>query len=130
MTFSEFPEFLRNAYGMKIHLQIGDVPTSQLPMVILKDTVLPSISPKNSCLVELHPVFSHMTVMLIQGLLETGHGEFVTRSKKGKYETTVELGGHISQRYCLSIEELKEIQHVYDHIIDAWITWRLSRNKS
>jgi hypothetical protein len=130
MTFSEFPEFLRNADGMKMHLQIGDVSVSDSSIVMLKDRVLPTISPKKSCLIELHPVFSHMTVMLIQGLAETGHGEFVTRTKKGKYEATVELGGHISQRYCLSIEELKEIQYVYDHIIETWIAWRLSRNKS
>ncbi|MGJ5634292.1 hypothetical protein [Nostoc sp. CALU 1950] len=48
---------------------------------------------------ELPPLFSLISFRLIEMLSLTQHGEFVTSSKRGKYETIVELGGHISLRY-------------------------------
>lgn len=103
MTFSRsrFPEFFSGSNGIKMHLNIGDTPPEALPVVRLQDKGKQNLFPKPCSLIELHPVFSHMSFMLIETLSVTQHGEFITHSKKGSYETIVELGGHTSHRYHL-----------------------------
>ncbi|WP_017314545.1 hypothetical protein [Mastigocladopsis repens] len=132
MTFSRsrFPEFFSGSNGIKMHLKFGDTPPEALPMVTLQDKGKQDIFPQQSCLIELHPVFSHMSFLLIETLSVTQHGEFITRSKKGNYETIVELGGHTSHRYHLDKKELEEIQQMYEQILENWIGWRVSRKKT
>lgn len=77
--------------------------------------------PSQSSPIELPQAFSGFNVRLIQ-MLSAQHGEFLTRSKKGKYETLVELGGHISQRYLIDRKELEKIQHLHRGIVQCWIT--------
>jgi hypothetical protein len=80
-------------------------------------------------LIELHPVFTHLSVLLIQALGENGHGEFFARSRQGKTEAIIDLGGSINYRYHLNKEELEQIQVLYDEIVKTWITWKLSSYK-
>ena len=129
MTSSELSTFFGGSNVTKVYLKIEDTPPEALPAVTLQHKGKPDI-PKQSYLIELHPVFSQINFLLLETLSVTQHGEFITRSKKGKYETIVELGGHISQRYCLTNEELKEVQQIYDHILEAWIGLRRGRKKN
>jgi len=130
MTFPGLPEFLSNADVIEMHLKIGDAPLTTSPMVTLQNKGRQDTLPQQSSLIQLHPVFSHISLLLIQTLSETGHGEFVTRSKQGKYETTIEMGGHVNHRYRLKKEELEEIQQIYDQILETWLTWKLSSKKT
>ncbi|MBW4627869.1 MAG: hypothetical protein KME49_20765 [Brasilonema octagenarum HA4186-MV1] len=132
MTFSRsrFPEFFSGFSGIKMQLKIGDSPLEALPMVTVQEQGKRDNFLEQPCLIELHPVFSHMSFLLIEALSATQHGEFITRSKKGNYETIVELGGHISHRYHLDHKELQEIQQMYEHILENWIAWRLSHKKT
>ncbi len=130
MTFPRLPEFLSNADAIEMHLKIGDAPLTTSPVVTLQNKGRQDTLPQQSSLIQLHPVFSHISLLLIQTLSETGHGEFITRSKQGKYETTVEMGGHISHRYRLKKEELEEIQQIYNQILETWILWKLSCKKT
>lgn len=126
MTFSRLPEFLTTADAVRMHLKFGDTALTACPKYKDKQEILP----KQSSLIQLHPVFSHISLMLIQTLSETGHGEFVTRSKQGKHEATIEMGGHISYRYRLKKEELEEIQQIYEQVLKEWIAWKLSQKKT
>ncbi|MBW4589916.1 hypothetical protein G7B40_014450 [Aetokthonos hydrillicola Thurmond2011] len=119
MTFSRLPEFLTSADAVQMHLKFGDTDQDK------QDSL-----PNQSNLILLHPVFSHISLMLIQTLSETGHGEFVTRSKQGNHEATIEMGGHISYRYRLKKEELEEIKQIYDQVLKTWIIWKLSQKKT
>lgn len=69
-------------------------------------------------------VFSHTTFRLIEMLSVTQHGEFLTSSRKGKFQTFVEVGGHICQRQCLSDEELQAVQRLYQQIERQLAHWR------
>ncbi|KAF3888359.1 MULTISPECIES: hypothetical protein [Nostocales] len=128
MTFSRsrFPEFFSDSHGIRMHLKIEDKPLDALP-IRLQDEGNIDIIPKQASSIELHPVFSHLNFLLLETLSVTQHGEFVIRSKKGNYETIVELGGHVSQRYHLSKEELEKIQQTYEKVLENWVGWRLSR---
>ena len=130
MTSSQLSAFFGGSHVTKVYLKIEDKPPEALPIVTLQDKRKLDRFPEPSHLVELHPVFSHINFLLIETLSVTQHGEFITNSKQGKYETIVELGGHISQRYCLSKEELKEVQQIYNQILDAWIGWKLCQKKT
>jgi tetratricopeptide (TPR) repeat protein len=126
-----FSEFLSSPDALRMHLKLGDASMAGSPVVTVQNKGTQDLVPQQSYLIELHPVFSHISFLLIQSLSETGHGEFITRSKQGKFETIVELGGHVSQRYLLSKQELDEIQQIYDQILDTWIAWRrLSQKKA
>ncbi|MDF5731893.1 MAG: hypothetical protein PUP92_28790 [Rhizonema sp. PD38] len=46
------------------------------------------------------------------------------------YETIIELGGHMSKRNCLTKEDLREIQQIYNQILDAWIALRQCGKKA
>jgi hypothetical protein len=129
MTFSRFGEFLSSPDALQMHLKFGDASMTGSPIVTVQKKGRQDIFPQPSYSIELHPVFSHISFLLIQSLSETGHGEFITRSKQGKFEAIVELGGHVSQRYHLKKQELEEIQQIYDQILDNWIKWRQSRNQ-
>lgn len=128
MTFSRsrFPEFFSDSQGIKMHLKFEDKPLDALPIRLQEEGKI-DIIPKQTCSIELPPVFSHLNFLLIETLSVTQHGEFVIRSKKGNYETIVELGGHISQRYHLSTQELDKIQQTYEKVLENWVGWRLSR---
>ncbi|ARV62152.1 hypothetical protein BZZ01_29125 [Nostocales cyanobacterium HT-58-2] len=130
MTFSQFQEFLSRSDAVRMHLKFGDASTTGSPVDTVDKIRRRDFYPQPSYLIELHPVFSHVSFLLIQSLSETGHGEFITRSKKGNYETIVEVGGHTSHRYLLNKKELEEIQQIYEQISENWIGWRLSRKKT
>ncbi|MBD2772994.1 hypothetical protein [Iningainema tapete] len=123
---SQFPEFFSGSDGIKIQLKIGDTPS----VVRLQEQRNLHIGEQQSGLIELPSVFSHMSFLLIESLSVTQHGEFFTRSKKGSYETIVELGGHTSYRYHLNRKELEEIQQIYEQILENWIGWRLRDKKN
>ena len=78
----------------------------------------------HSTLVALPLVFSHTTFRLIEMLSVTQHGEFLTSSRKGKFQTFVEVGGHICQRQCLSDTELQAVQKLYQQIERQLGHWR------
>jgi hypothetical protein len=69
-------------------------------------------------------VFAHISILLIETLSETQHGQLTISSKKGKYEAIVELSGHISHRHKLNQQELQEIQQLQEHILETWIACR------
>lgn len=83
MTFSQFPEFFSGSDAIKIHLKIGDEPLEASPMVTLQDKGKQGIFPNQSRLIQLHPVFSHISFLLIETLSVTQHGEFTACSKGG-----------------------------------------------
>lgn len=130
MTFSRFQEFLSSPDALKMQLKLGDASIAESPVVTIKKKGRQDIVLQQPDSIELHPVFSHISFLLIQSLAETGHGEFITRSKQGKFETIVELGGHVSQRYLLTKKELEEIQQIYDQILENWIGWRQLRKQT
>jgi hypothetical protein len=78
----------------------------------------------HSTLVALPLVFSHTTFRLIEMLSVTQHGEYLTSSRKGKFQTFVEVGGHICQRQCLSDAELQVVQQLYQQIETQLGHWR------
>ncbi len=129
MTFSPFSEFFSSSDAMKIYLQVGDPSYTTSSASKLQNKKKQGVSPQELCLVELHPAFSHMSVLLMESVLLTGHGEFVTRSKKENYQTAIQFSGHISHRYRLSREEIEEFQVIYDNILDNWIVWKQSQKR-
>lgn len=78
----------------------------------------------HSTLIALPLVFSHTTFRLIEMLSVTQHGEFLTSSRKGKFQTFVEVGGHVCQRQCLSDAELHAVQRLYQQIETQLAHWR------
>src|SRR5579883_514052 len=125
MTFSQSPTIFGVSNVTKVYLKIEDKPPEGLPNVLgQKQGKLQAYS-EQPHLIELHPVFAHINLLLMETLAITQHGDFTARSKQGKYQTIVELGGHVSQRYCLTRDELKRVQQIYDQILEAWIGWRL-----
>jgi hypothetical protein len=130
-SFSRLPEFIRGSNSIKTLMKIGEPPPETLPTFKFPEKGRSEISPKTKQLyaVELPLVFSHMSLLLIETLSETQHGELVISSKKGKYETIVELNGHISHRYGLTPQEVAEIQKLHEQILEAWIAWRHSRHR-
>ncbi|MDZ7958972.1 MAG: hypothetical protein RMY34_14005 [Aulosira sp. DedQUE10] len=129
-SFSRLPEFIKGSNALKMQLKIEDKPLEAPPTVQSQYKGRHEIFPKQFYTVDLPTVFSHMSFLLIETLSATQHGEFMTRSKQGKYETIIELSGHISHRYNLSPQELQEIQKIYDQILDTWIFWRHCRKKA
>ncbi|WP_016953401.1 hypothetical protein [Anabaena sp. PCC 7108] len=116
-SFLGLPDFIRSSNTIKSVLKIGE----QSPEILAK--------PKQLYAVELPSVFSHLIILLIETLSETQHGQLTISSKKGKYETIIELSGHISHRYTLSQQELEEIQQLHDQILETWIACRHYQNK-
>ncbi|MBD2356745.1 hypothetical protein H6G41_19290 [Tolypothrix sp. FACHB-123] len=126
-SFSLLPDFIRSSNNIKTVLKIGEQPPEPLPRLKAQERGSPEIFAKPKQFVtELLPVFSHMSFLLIETLAETQHGELIISSKKAKYETIVELSGHISHRYKLTPQELQEIQQLHHYIIESWIAWRQS----
>ncbi|MCX7592374.1 MAG: hypothetical protein N2235_01190 [Fischerella sp.] len=130
MTFSPFPEFFSSSDAIKMYLQIGDASWKTSPTLKPQNKERQGFSPQELCLIELHPVFSHMSVLLMEAVLLTGHGEFVTRSKKENHQTAIQLSGHISHRYRLNRQEIEEFQVIYDNILENWIVWKQSRKNT
>jgi hypothetical protein len=122
------PDFIRNSNTIKTVLKIEEQSPEALQILKPQERGSPEIlaKPKQLYAAELPLVFSHMSFLLIETLSETQHGELMISSKKGKYETIVELSGHISHRYKLSPEELQEIQQLHHYIIESWLAWRQS----
>ncbi len=83
-----------------------------------------------AALIALHPVFSHTAFRLIEMLSITQHGEFLTSSRKGNFQTIVEVGGHICQRQLLNEAELHDVQQLYQQIEAQVSHWRLSSRTS
>lgn len=79
-----------------------------------------------AALIALHPVFSHTAFRLIEMLSITQHGEFLTSSRKGNFQTIVEVGGHICQRQFLNEAELHDVQQLYQQIETQVSCWRTS----
>ncbi|BAY65954.1 hypothetical protein NIES22_60660 [Calothrix brevissima NIES-22] len=125
-SFSRLPDFIKSSNNIKTVLRIGEQPPEPLPRLKAQERGSPEITakPKQFYVTELLPVFSHLNFLLIETLAETQHGELIISSKKAKYETIVELGGHISHRYKLSSQDLQEIQQLHHFIIENWIVWR------
>ncbi len=124
-----FSDFIKGTNSITMQLRIEEKPWKALP----------TNKPENGgnhklslpCYtVELPPVFSHMSFLLIETLSATRHGEFFTRSKQAKYETIVELGGHISHRYNLTPQDIEEINTIYNQVLEMWIAWRLTNKKN
>jgi hypothetical protein len=130
-SFSRLPEFIRSSNTIKTVLKIGEQSPEALQILKPQERGSPEIlaKPKQLYVTELPLVFAHMSFLLIETLSETQHGELTISSKKGKYETIVELSGHISHLYKLSPQELQEIQQLHHHIIETWIAWRHSNKR-
>ncbi|MBD2135074.1 hypothetical protein H6F47_22315 [Sphaerospermopsis sp. FACHB-1094] len=111
-SFFRLTDFIRSGDALKSVLKIGE----ESPEILAK--------PNPLYVVKLPPVFSHISFLLIETLSDTQHGQFTISSKKGKYESIIELSGHISHRYTLNPQELQEIQQLHDHIINTWIDYR------
>jgi hypothetical protein len=77
--------------------------------------------PSQPLAIELPDAFGGFNVRLIQ-TLSAQHGEFLTRSKKGKYETLLELGGHVSQRFLVDRAELEKVQNLHREIVRWWLS--------
>ncbi|XGV95147.1 MAG: hypothetical protein ACAF41_20660 [Leptolyngbya sp. BL-A-14] len=91
---------------------------------LLQGSKLHSQPVNPSTLIALHPVFSHTAFRLIEMLSITQHGEFLTSSRRGNFQTSVEVGGHVCQRQLLSEAELQAVQQLY-HQIDLQVArWR------
>lgn len=104
---------------------------NQLPSALsgdrrLQESKLHSQHVSQPALVALHPAFSHTAFRLIEMLSITQHGEFLTSSRRGNFQTIVEIGGHSCQRQLLSEAELQAVQQLY-HQIDLQVShWRSS----
>ncbi|MBW4469596.1 MAG: hypothetical protein KME45_04240 [Stenomitos rutilans HA7619-LM2] len=77
-------------------------------------------------LIALPSVFSHTAFRLIEMLSITQHGEFITSSRRGNFQTIVEIGGHVCQRQLLAEAELQHIQQLYQQIDLQVLRWRSS----
>jgi len=130
-SFSGLPDFIRSSNSIKTILKVGEQSPETLPILKPQERGSPEIlaKPKHLYAVELPLVFSHMSVLLIETLSATQHGQLVISSKKGKYEAIVELSGHISHRHTLTQQELQEIQQLHEHILETWIACRQSRHR-
>lgn len=104
-----------------IQLFVGLAPQ---PLTAAQHDRLPAKPTAHSTLVALPLVFSHTTFRLIEMLSITQHGEFLTSSRKGKFQTFVEVGGHVCQRQCLSDTELQAVQQLYQQIERQLGHWR------
>ncbi|MDH6095989.1 hypothetical protein [Umezakia ovalisporum] len=122
------PDFIRSANNITTILKIGEQNPKPPVEITSPERENLRFLPKTNHFhtIELPLVFSHMSFLLIETLSETQHGELVISSKKGKYETMVELSGHISHRYNLSSQELQQLQQLHDYILETWIAWRQS----
>jgi len=130
-SFSRLPDFLRSSNAIKTVLKIGGQSPETLPALKPQERSSPDVlvKPKHLYAVELPAVFSHINILLIETLSETQHGQLTISSKKGKYETIVELGSHISHRHKLTQEELQEIRQLQEHILETWIACRHFHNR-
>lgn len=117
MTFPQLQKFLETAQPMRTYLRIGDNSSESL-------TGIHQVKPPNT--VVLPVAFSHMSLLLIQALCETGHGEFRISSEKKNHEMAVYLGSHICYRYLLKPHELEPIQNAYDRVTNTWNQWYMS----
>ncbi|BAT52194.1 unknown protein [Nostoc sp. NIES-3756] len=124
-----FSDFIKGTKSITMQLKIEDKPCKASSIPKLENGGNQKIYLPYQT-VELPPVFSHMNFLLIETLSATRHGEFITRSKQAKYETIVELGGHISHRYGLTQQEVEDINKIYNQVLEMWIAWRLANKKS
>ena len=121
-------KFFTSSDIFKMYLSIDNTPLDDSALLALLTPVRHDSSQNQSFLYELPSLFSHINFRLIEMLSVNQHGDFVTRSKKGKNETIVELGGHISQRHPLNQKELLTIQQIYQQIWEInVIRWLQSR---
>jgi hypothetical protein len=119
----------------------GDLKLSQENPSSTRETVMPHTSPQfhelpphapsgvitylklpnQAAAIELPDAFSGLNVRLIQTICAQ-HGEFLTRSKKGKFETVVDIGGHVSHRYLVDRAELTKVQDLHREIVRWWLS--------
>ncbi|AKG20865.1 hypothetical protein [Calothrix sp. 336/3] len=124
MTFSSSPDFISSPNGVQMYIKIGN---TSLDREVRSEAFGNAIAPNQqsaSEMILLHPVFSHMVILLIEAMVVTGHGEFITRTKKGKYDINIELGGHVNHRYPVNRQEIREIQPLYSQMEKNWINWK------
>lgn len=112
-------KFLTGADAIQLFVSLAtqSVPADQSDRPLAKPAT-------HSTLIALPFVFSHTTFRLIEMLSITQHGEFLTSSRKGKFQTFVEVGGHVCQRQCLSDAELQAVQRLYQQIEAQLTRWR------
>lgn len=125
---NSFSNFIQGTNTITMQLRIEDKPWKALSTIKPEDGGNQKISLPSYTL-ELPSVFSHQMLLLMETVSATGHGEFFTRSKQARYETIVELGGHISHRYNLTQREVEEINKIYNQVVEMWIAWRLTNKK-
>ncbi|XHX80109.1 MAG: hypothetical protein RBJ76_09340 [Stenomitos frigidus ULC029] len=111
-------KFLTGADAIQLFISLAP------PSTALGQNARPLTTASHSTLVALPLVFSHTTFRLIEMLSVTQHGEFLTSSRKGKFQTFVEVGGHVCQRQCLSETELQAVQQLYQQIERQLGHWR------
>ncbi|MBW4578706.1 MAG: hypothetical protein KME42_03920 [Tildeniella nuda ZEHNDER 1965/U140] len=116
---STIAKFLTGADAIQLFVSL----TAQVATTRQSDRP-PTNSTPHSTLIALPVVFSHTTFRLIEMMSVTQHGEFLTSSRKGKFQTFVEVGGHICQRQCLSDAELYAVQRLYQQIETQLAHWR------
>lgn len=120
-------KFWTGADAIQMFVGLHSHPLSSLP----GDTRLPEGRSSGqrvsqATLIALPPVFSHTAFRLIEMLSITQHGEFVTSSRRGNFQTIVEIGGHICQRQFLGEAELQDVQKLYQQVDLQVMRWRSS----
>lgn len=130
-NFSRLSDFIKNSNAISTVLKIAEQSPEALRKFKLQERGSPEIlaNPKWLYEVELPVVFSHMSLLLIETLSETQHGQLVISSRDANHETIIELIGHISHRHKLSRKQLQEMQKLHEQILDAWINCRHFRNR-
>ncbi|MBD2594489.1 hypothetical protein H6G74_09130 [Nostoc spongiaeforme FACHB-130] len=128
---SRLSDFIRTANSVKTVLKIGEPSPETSSIFKPQERGSPEIvlKPKQWCEVELPLVFSHMSILLIETLSETQHGELMVTSRKVNHETAVNLKSHMSHLHYVNQKQLQEIQKLHDYILEAWIAYRQSHNQ-
>ncbi|MCF4967789.1 hypothetical protein [Nostoc sp. CMAA1605] len=130
-NFSRMSDFIRNSNSISTVLKIAEQSPEVLRTFKLQERGSPEMLANPNWLyeVELPAVFSHISLLLIETLSETQHGQLLISSKDANHETIIELSGHISHRHKLSRKQLQEMQKLHDYILDAWINCRHFYNR-
>ncbi|MBD2302902.1 hypothetical protein H6G80_07590 [Nostoc sp. FACHB-87] len=128
---SRLSDFIRTSNSVKTVLKIGEPSPETASIFKPQERGSPEIvlKPKQWCEVELPLVFSHMSILLIETLSETQHGELMITSRKANHETFVNLKSHINHRHHVNQKQLQDIHTLYEEIIEAWIAYRQSHNQ-
>ncbi|GEM_PF-5228470 len=112
-------KFMTGADAIQLFIKISSHPLSISP-----DGNSSAYLANHAALIPLHPVFSHTAFRVIEMLSVTQHGEFSTSSRRGNYQTIVEVGGHVRQRQLLNETDLQLVQALYQRIETQLGQWR------